>query len=256
MTFPAMTIKKIELINNRQVVAFSTLRDATNPQHPYDGFSICHYTGDDPVHIANCRNALADLLNVTADRLIVPRQTHSANVAVISSFPIDENSIDNVDALITNIPGIALCINTADCVPIVMTDPQAGIVAAVHSGWRGTVAKIAVKTIEEMMLLGAKRDRIDVVMGPSICLKCFEVGEEVADIFRKSFPGSKSVADNYPKPHVDLSRAICAQLTESGILPKNIVTPPICSHCYPDHLFSARHLGIKSGRTATIAMLR
>lgn len=251
-----MTIEKIELFNNRHIVAFSTLRSAKNPQCPYDGFNICHYTGDDPMHIADCRKALANLLDITTDRLIVPRQTHSTNVAVISSFPIKENHIENVDALITNIPGIALCINTADCIPIVMTDTQAGIIAAVHSGWRGTVAKIAVKAIKEMTLLGAKHDRIKVVMGPSICPECFEVGEDVAEIFRNSFPGSKSVIDCYPKPHIDLSRAISAQLTEAGILTKNIASPPICSHCNPDRLFSARHLGINSGRTATVAMLR
>lgn len=256
MAFPTMTIEKIELFNNRHTIAFSTLRTAKNPQHPYDGFNICHYTGDKTMHIADCRNALADLIDVTADKLIIPRQNHSANVAVINSFPIKEISVENIDALITNIPGIALCINTADCVPIVITDLQAGIIAAVHSGWRGTVAKIAVKTIKEMILLGAKQDRIKVVMGPSICAECFEVGEEVAELFRNSFPGSRSVIDSYPKPHIDLSRAICAQLTEAGIQTKNIISPPICSHCNPDRLFSARHLGINSGRTATVAMLR
>lgn len=252
-----MTIEKIELFNTGRVTAFSTFRSAVTPESNYDGFSICHYTGDSPVHFNACRNTLSNELGIAKECLIIPRQTHSSHIAVIDRIPVEDAAyLENTDALVTRLHRVALCINTADCVPIVMTDERAGIVAAVHSGWRGTVSGIAARTVEKMIDLGASTGNIKVAMGPSICPGCFEVGNEVAEIFEKEFPGSGCVIRNFYKPHIDLSAAIRHQLGKAGIHKENILQPPLCSRCNPDILFSARKQGIDSGRTATVIMLR
>ncbi|MCM1293565.1 MAG: polyphenol oxidase family protein [Bacteroides sp.] len=248
-----MKIESIPLLRMTDVVAFSTLRSATDIDNPYDGFSICNYTGDTAEHIDACRRALCARLDIADDHLIVPRQTHSCNVAVIDRFNFHSIDLNSVDALVTAESGTALCINTADCVPLVMADSDAGVIAVAHSGWRGTVGSIAASTINAMVSCGASLDRIHVAMGPSICCDCFEVGEEVARIFRDSFP-KDTVDDSHDKPHVDLKKAIKSTLILSGIAPDRIHISYACSRCLSDIYFSARRSGIASGRTLTVAM--
>lgn len=238
-----------------RIIAFSTRRNASDPSDPYCGFNVCHYTADSPTHVDSCRNRLCDYLHISRDRLILPRQTHSLNVAIIDKIPFDPASLEDVDALVTRLENVALCINTADCVPILMADPDAGVIAAVHSGWRGTVGEIATRTLTAMQSLGADPAHIHAAMGPSICPDCFEVGEEVAVKFRKAF-GPGVVIDNHTKPHIDLPRAIASRLIKAGLPAANISYPPACSHCNPDTLFSARRHTINSGRTLSTIMLK
>ncbi len=107
-----------------------------------------------------------------------------------------------------------------------------------------------------MVSLGADRNRIRVAIGPSICTKCFEVGQEVADQFIDLY-GNQShtvISEIYPRPHVDLVRAITLSLTKAGVKPDHIALSEVCSHCNPKDYFSARSIGIKSGRTLTVVM--
>lgn len=253
-----MTIEKIDLTDRAGVVAFSTLRSAASPADPYSGFSACHYTGDSPDHILACRSALCRMLGIAPERLVIPRQTHSANVAMIHGAGPSGivQTPENVDALVTDQRGIALAVNTADCVPLIMFDTEAGVIAAVHSGWRGTVARIAAKAVEAMLQAGASPQHIHAAMGPCIGTCCFEVGEEVATHFRDMFPAN--IVTDIPgrKPHIDLGAAIAYTLTYCGISEENITLPPACSACHSDRLFSARRHGIHSGRTLTVIMLR
>ncbi len=254
-----MDIAKADLldisVSGSHIRAFSTLRTAEDPSLPYSGFSVCHYTGDDIGHVAACREALAKELHIDAGQLIIPRQTHSANVAIIDSIAFDQPQLEDTDALVTCLDDVALCINTADCVPIVMADAEAGVIAVAHSGWRGTAARIAALTVEKMTRLGAVSERITAAMGPSICRECFEVGEEVADVFRKEF-GHQTVREAAPRPFVDLPLAIALTLEQAGVPAANISMPHACSHCRPDLYFSARRLGIASGRTLTLIIRR
>lgn len=254
MTQP--TISRIDLPLADGITAFSTLRNAEDPSIPFSGFNACHYVGDDPGHVKKCRRLLAGELAISEENLIIPTQIHSASVATITHLPVDPEDINGVDALVTNLSGVAIAINTADCVPIVMADPESGVIAAAHSGWRGTIAGIAERTIEAMTSLGADRNRIRVTIGPSICAKCFEVGQEVADQFIDLY-GEQShtvISENYPRPHVDLIRAITLSLTKAGVKPDHIVLSGICPRCNPNDYFSARSIGIKSGRTLTVVM--
>lgn len=247
--------KKIDLPLSDKVTAFYTCRGTHTADNPYSGFNACHYVGDAPSHVSDCRHELCRHLGIELDHLIIPRQTHSTNVAVITSISISNLTFDETDALVTNLPGLAICINTADCVPIVLADIRAGVIAVVHSGWRGTVAGIAAKAISAMVRLGAEATQIHAVMGPCICCDCFEVGDEVAEQFIKGGFPDNVIKHQLPRPHIDLSAAIVHTLVTSGIPKVNILMPPTCPRCNDD-LFSARRLGIASGRTLTVAMLR
>lgn len=249
-----MTLEKINYQLGDRVVAFSTMRGESSPDSPYSGFSVCDYTGDDADHIAECRSMLCADLGITADRLIMPRQTHSASVAVIHDGIVP--SLDGVDALVTDTPGIALCINTADCVPVLLADDRAGVIAAIHSGWRGTIARISAAAVKAMTELGAEPSRIKAMIAPSICIQCYEVGHDVANLFINEFSYSPELIDrSLSRPHISLSAAIITTLIDAGLEEENIDMEYYCTHC-DDNFFSARKLGINSGRMASVIMLR
>lgn len=184
--------------------------------------------------------------------IVIPRQTHSTNVVTISTIPVAP--IDDTDALVTTLSGITIGINTADCVPILLADGANHVIGAAHAGWKGTARRIAAATVGEMIKAGADPSCIKVIMGPCICAACFEVGDEVAETFRQSgFDLSRISFRNRVtgKIHIDLAQANRIVLMEAGIPPENISLPISCTRCRPDKYFSARRLGIHSGRIFT-----
>ena len=108
-----------------------------------------------PSGLEECRGRLAAQLDIGISQLVIPRQTHSACVKLIDSLPVDPAELEGVDGLVTSLSGVALVIHTADCVPVVMADRRNGIIAAVHSGWRGTVADITGRALRLMECAGA-----------------------------------------------------------------------------------------------------
>jgi YfiH family protein len=184
------------------------------------GFNACHYAGAEPQQVAHDRAVLAEYFGVPDNGIYIPVQTHSTNVAM----PGD--NLEGVDAMVANRPGQVIAINTADCLPLLLADVKAGIIAAVHCGWRGTVAGIATNAVRKMIELGAKPENIAAAMGACIGTECFEVGEEVASQFAEA-----AVVRTYAKPHVDLAKAVTMQLTGMGISADNIATPIACSMC-------------------------
>lgn len=242
------------------VQAFSTTRGKVDGRNAYSGVNLCDYVGDDALRVLDARLTLAMQLGVDLDDLVMPRQTHSCRVAVIDerfrALDIDkqETVLEGVDALVTKLQGVVIGVNTADCVPIVLVDGQAGVIAVAHAGWRGTVGRIAATVVQEMCRQGAGADRIQAAMGPSICQECFEVGDEVVEAFKKAhFDLNDIVIRNAAtgKAHIDLRAANRAVLVAAGVPAGNIVESQHCSRCEHDRFFSARRLGINSGRTFT-----
>ncbi len=210
------------------------------------GFNTCHYAGSSAAEAAEGRRLLAEKLGISTDHIVIPTQTHSCRVA------LPGEPLDSTDALVTDRHGTALCINTADCLPLVMADTEAGVIGAAHCGWRGTVAGIASATLRSMIKLGADPGRIRAAMGPCICTDCFEVGEEVAN----QFPDTAVIRISGEKPHVDLAAAVTMQLTMLGVLPKNITMPVACS-MHSDTFYSVRRQGRDlTSRTLTVIMQR
>lgn len=260
------------------VKAFSTSRhapwetEAEKDAEPdaYTSFNITHYCGDTPAHISRCRDWLCNKLDITQEQLWIPRQTHSTRVLCIDanfirSTPNKQNNLlDSVDALITDIPRQCIGVSTADCVPILLYDKKHRVVAAVHSGWRGTVGDIPGNTLRVMsQIYGTQACEVFAILGPSISPQAFEVGTEVVNTFMQAGFPSSIVMDIYPnkhtaasmKPHIDLWAANSWLLEKCGIPLQQIQITGICSYQNHTDFFSARRLGILSGRTFTGIML-
>lgn len=215
---------------------------------PYEGFNVCHYTGDSNEHIADCRKALGRHFGIEADNVVVPRQVHGTEIAVVDTFDFDRCTLEGIDAVISSSPGLIIGVNTADCIPIILWDEEIGIIAAIHAGWRGAIAGIVEKSVGKMLGLGAKA--ISAYIGVGICSDCFEVGEEVAERFSARFVVRRSGE----KPHVDLPAYVAHALRSAGVA--NIIQSTDCTRHMSDRYFSARALGIASGRNFTFAMLK
>lgn len=242
------------------VEAFSTTRGKVDRRNAYSGVNLCDYVGDDALRVLDARITLAMQLGLDLDDVVMPRQTHSCHVAVIDerfrSLDIDEQEavLEGVDALVTKLQGVVVGVNTADCVPIVLSDAQAGIIAVAHAGWRGTAGRILKNVVDEMCRLGADASHIQASMGPSICQDCFEVGDEVVDTFKQAGFDVDAIAVRNQvtgKAHIDLRTANGAVLIAAGVPSDNIVTSCHCSRCEHERFFSARRLGTDSGRTFT-----
>ena len=245
-----------------KVLDFTTLRGNYDNSDPYSGFSICGYTGDVPQHYGKCLHQLTDALNVDINNIIQPRQTHGSQVVMLNdnffSMDLDERSklLDGVDGLITSCKRVVVGVNTADCVPVLLCAcGQASMVAAVHAGWRGTLAGIAAKAAR-MMLETCRAEDIAAYIGVSICCDCFEVGDEVADAFFTA--GYTEMHHNTitGKAHINLQEINRRQLVDCDIAPEKIFIDGRCSrHDKSGNYFSARRMGIHSGRTFTGIML-
>ncbi len=148
------------------------------------------------------------------------------------------------DVLLTTEPGVLLSVRTADCMPVLIADPDRPAVAAVHSGWRGTRQRIAGKTAVLLAgLTDSEPRRLVAVVGPSIQKCCYQVGEEIYEEFRRELTGSDaffSPPQGNRKPHLDLPAAARAQLMEAGLLPENIHLSDLCTRCRDDYFFSYR----------------
>lgn len=218
-------IKITELFNDTTGVrAFAT----------HAGFNICTYAGAADYVEADLRE-LEEITGIGRKRIYLPVQTHSAEIRVVAPG-VD---LQGVDGVVCTEPGVLIGVHTADCLPLLMVDTEAGVAAAVHCGWRGTVAGIAVKAVDVMCQCGARPERIKAVMGPCICPECFEVGEEVAG----QFPAEAVIraASGAPeKPHVDLARAVELQLQQVGV--RDVTRPPACSKHSGD-FYSVRRQG-------------
>ncbi len=190
---------------------------------------------------------LSDLLAIDEDHIIAPHQTHSDNIVYVNSDllalePEDRKELlEGVDAVYTSARGVALGVSTADCVPILLYDPHGKTIAAVHAGWRGTVARIVEKTIRNMSeTLGTRPQNLIALIGPHISAKYYEVGDEVYEEFsRAGFPMDE-VATHEDKWHIDLGKANEWLMKECGVMEGKIHKNNLCTYSRPDILFSAR----------------
>jgi purine-nucleoside/S-methyl-5'-thioadenosine phosphorylase / adenosine deaminase len=155
------------------------------------------------------------------------------------------------DAMLTQSPGAALGVKTADCLPILLADPEHRAVAAIHAGWRGTVKGIAAKTVAEMRrAFGSSPETLIAAIGPGIGACCFEVGPEVAREFRGLFPERM---DLDRRVRIDLVEANRRQLVSAGVLEGHIDTGAPCTACAPDEFHSFRRDRERAGRMMSVA---
>lgn len=148
----------------------------------------CGAGSSDQAHVVHInRSRAAAALGVSVDRLVSVCQTHSARVATLDTPPADA---PKADAMVTAEPGLALAVLTADCQPVLLADVETGVIGAAHAGWRGTLDGVLEATIEAMVALGAARESIVAVIGPTISQRAYEVGPEFLDQFLAEDPDS------------------------------------------------------------------
>lgn len=246
------------------VVAFSTTRHGGCSIGNYSSFNINSYCGDDAAAVAANKQSLCDELSIGVDSLVMPHQTHDTVVRQIApeffSLPdtVKTMLLEGVDALMTNIKGICIGVSTADCIPVLLYDAEHRAACAIHAGWRGTASRIVEKAIQAMTLAyDTNPAMLTACIGPGISLDKFEVGDEVYQQFaEKGFP-MDIIAHRYAeKWHIDLWMCNRLQLERHGVLADNISVSGICTHSQHNDYFSARRLGIDSGRIFTGVMIR
>ena len=193
--------------------------------------------------------------------IVQMHQVHDVKVAVVDRGDLTRDELDGYDAMITDLPGVAIGVRTADCIPVLLYDPVKKAAAAIHSGWRGTVSKIIGKTVIKMQTTYASQPSdILAFIGPGICVDCFQVGDEVALKFKEagfdinslwSFRGPKTGNGMEGGHHIDLKEACRQTLVESGLKNENIQISGLCTYEDNDLLYSARKEGIECGRNIT-----
>jgi len=218
---------------------------------PY-AFSLALHTGEEKNKIIENRKMISRFLNVESDlHFIVANQTHSDHIKIVTAQETKgwkgiEDAIADCDALITQKKNIVLTILTADCVPILLYDPVAKVVAAVHAGWKGTKAEIVAKTVEKMKeVFGSEPENIVAGVAPSIGRCCYEVGGDVAKHFFDTPEGVSPKGDKYM---LDLPYINKYQLLNSGLLEAHIEMSADCTACEVDKYFSYRKEQGCSGR--------
>jgi YfiH family protein len=216
-------------------------------------FNLSFHMGKEEQVIEN-RNQLCQFFKARA--LIIPKQCHGTAIAQITDNNSDHIPMDT-DALITNVPGLAIGVLSADCVPILFFDPVKQALGAAHAGWKGTVAGIATATVEKMRIAyGSKSEDMIVCIGPSISQIHFEVGEEVADRFKELGLKACIIQKDGDKPHIDLWMANKLLLQKAGIAESNIQTAGMCTYEHTDQFYSARGEGFGTGRFGAFILLK
>lgn len=249
-----------------RVVAFSTTRGGGCSTGAYASLNCTAYTGDNPACVERNQQLLRDMLPYPPQELVIPYQTHGTSCLTIDETYLNASAeqkqkmLQRVDALTTNHADICLCISTADCIPVLIYDQTHHAAAAIHAGWRGTVQRIVSQTLQQMQQrYGTEGKGCIACIGPGILLQAFETGDEVYEAFAAAgFPMSQ-LSYRHPstqKYHLDLPAANLLQLQEFGIPIAQIEQSGICTYTQHDRFFSARRLGIKSGRILSGIMLR
>jgi YfiH family protein len=259
------------------VMAFSTTRHGGTSIGNYADFNINHYCGDDEEAIARNKRQLCQLLQIDERRLVYPHQTHDTMMVCVDEEFLALNDterqqkLEGVDAIATNLPGVCIGVSTADCIPVLLYDRKHHVGAAIHAGWRGTVARIVSKTVRRLTdVYDCEPSDLRAVIGPGISLQSFEVGDEVWQAFREAGFDMSTISRRYPvvpalsssdgngpteKWHIDLPGCNRGQLLKAGLLAEHIADSAICTFKSCDDFFSARRLGIRSGRVFTAIML-
>lgn len=205
--------------------------------------------------------AVAQALGVDEARMVMPMETHTSTVATVTARDggggvIRDIELHDVDGLVTAERGLLLCLTICDCVPVFLCDEAGRAASVLHCGWRGTRGGIVAEGVRRMVGLGAEPARIHAVIGPHICARCFEVGEELKGEFAaihtpEELANLFAIRDG--RLTLDLTESLRIQLVRSGLLPQNVAASDECTY-HGDSFFSYRR-GDCDRRNLAFAML-
>jgi polyphenol oxidase len=267
LTWPALDASGVD--------AAVTARSGGVSSGPYESLNLSLSVGDDPGCVLANRRRLATAFGAAPGDLVFARQVHGAGVRVVTAsdrgrgaFALDDaigsasgaGPVGGADALVTTSPGVVLAILTADCVPIVLHDPVAGVLACVHAGWRGTAAGVTAAAVAALQDLGTRPTDVIAGIGPAIGADRYQVGSDVHEAVSRSF-GPAAPGFIRPDPSVpgrwllDLPSANRHALREAGVPGPQIHTTDLVTGPASGHFFSDR-TARPCGRLALVARLR
>ena len=251
------------------VIAFSSTRLGGYSEGSYGEWNINRYCGDNDETIGQNRKALCELLDIDDDKLLMPHQVHLTEIAKIDDdfFSLSANErqqrLEGIDAIMTNLNNVCIGVSTADCIPILLHDKKNHAVCAIHAGWRGTVSRIAEKAVKSMSdAYGSIPSDIIAQIGPGIQAEDLVVGRpeagHAAELETEAQAGRQAGGrpGHLGEWHIDLPMCNKEQLIAAGIIKDSIHVSDICTFKQHEIFFSARRLGINSGRIYTAILLK
>lgn len=243
-----------------------TTKEGGVSEGEFASMNLSFSRGDDKEKVLINYEKVAKVLGVDVSQIVCSHQTHTTNVKRVFKedggkgilFPRD---YEDVDGLITNEKNLVLCTMYADCVPLYFVDTKNQAIGLSHSGWRGTKNQMGRKTLERMKEeFGTNPEDVYVAIGPSICVDCYEVSEEVIDAFREQFTQEEMEQICYRKENgkyqLDLWKANEIILLNAGILKEHLETTRLCTHCNSERMFSHRKTGDKRGNLGAFLCLK
>jgi polyphenol oxidase len=257
MTWPAFDDLDVDVV--------MTTRQGGVSEGVYESLNLALHVADDNDLVIENRRRAARTLGASLDDLVFCNQTHGRGVRVVTSADRGRgttslgSAIDGIDAVVTTEPGPVLAMMVADCVPIALYSPQGNVAGAVHSGWRGTVARVAEQAVKTMVELGASADDMIAAVGPAIDPQCYQVGPEVREAALQAFDGD--VADVISPDGertdtflFDLWEANRRILMEAGLQPDHILVGGVPSG--GDGPFFSDRMARPCGRNALLVRLK
>ena len=219
--------------------------------------------GDDPDHVRENYRRFFAAIGASGNRLARTHQVHGASVRTVTTADLHTDPCEKVgydaDGLMTDLPGVALVVYAADCVPILFYDPARRCVAAVHAGWRGTAAGVATAAVDRMKnVYGSRSEDILAAIGPGIGPDCFETHEDVPNAMTSAMGTGVlrhiKIKEN-GKFTVDLKAINAMRLEQAGLDRSHIAVSSLCTSCNPDKFWSHRKLGTNRGSMAAAIQL-
>ena len=228
----------------------------------YASLNLGEHRGDDDLCVAENYRRLCAALDFPVERLVFSRQVHRADIRYVTPEDCHELFAPvpyEADGLITDTPNLPLVIFTADCIPILLSDPVRGAIGALHAGWRGTVADIAGAGVRAMVSkFGCRPEDIQAAIGPGISYCCFETGREVPEAILSLLgdSGRGFFTSKGEKYMVDLKAVNRRLLENAGVLPAHIAVSPECTMCSHDKYWSHRYTKGQRGSQASLIMIK
>lgn len=237
---------------------------------PFDTKNLGFHVADEAGDVLENRRRVAEEIGIPLERFVFAEQVHGNAVAAVSEADAgrgaweQSQAIAGVDALVTAERRLVLAVQVADCVPVLLADPEAGVVGAAHAGWRGAVSGVVPRAVERMVSLGARPDRMRAAFGPSVRGCCYEVDTPViravrAEYDRMDMPRSVALK---PQPRRQMGRALldipalCRdQLLHLGLPSRYIIDTAVCTRCMPGYFSHRRDRGGTGRQGGFVALL-
>lgn len=262
----------VQWLSSRKLDGLPGIRHAIATRHGgvstgmYRSLNFSVSQGDDPQNVKQNFIRFGKAIGIPASEMVLTQQTHTTNLRYCTEQDcgkgvLRERDYRDIDGLYTDRAHVALVISFADCVPVFLADPVHHVIAAVHSGWRGTVGRISTEMVSVMTdRFGTDPADITALIGPSICADCYEVDEPVIQRFREVYPESNweeifyQTEEQQGSEHyqLDLWQANRLNLEAAGVTTEHIEMTNLCTCCNPQMIFSHRATGGRRGVTVGV----